>query len=107
MTEPRRSEDPAVQFRSPGLSPASLPIRELQIRIPCRRKTADHVLDNVRRGLADAESEAREPLLIFEELGQLEDSVATLIKGLCRLLLGYPHSVTFWESSGYTEAFLS
>jgi hypothetical protein len=31
----------------------------------------------------------------------------TLIKGLSRLLVGYPRTVTFWESSGFTEAFLS
>jgi hypothetical protein len=44
---------------------------------------------------------------VLEDLGQLRDSVATLIKGLTRLLVGYPRTVTFWEASGYTEAFLS
>jgi hypothetical protein len=65
------------------------------------------VLDEVRQGLADAEAQSRDPLLVFEDLGLLQGSVASLLKGLCRLLVGYPHTVSFWESSGYTEAFLS
>jgi hypothetical protein len=46
-------------------------------------------------------------LIVLEDLGLLRDSVAALIKGLCRHLVGYSRAVTFWESSGYTEAFLN
>jgi hypothetical protein len=44
---------------------------------------------------------------VLEDLGWLEDSVVAFIKGLSRMLVDYPGPVTFWESSGYTEAFLS
>ena len=44
---------------------------------------------------------------MLEELGRLQDSVAAFIKGLSRMLVGYPRAVTLWESSGYTVAFLS
>ncbi len=80
---------------------------ELQVRIPCRGKSAAQVLDDVQQSLADAEAQGRDPLLVFEDLGRLEGSVATLLKDLCRLLVGYPRTVSFWESSGYAEAFLS
>lgn len=81
--------------------------KEIQIRILCRAKTSASALEEVRLGLEEAKSQDRDPLLIFEDLVFLQDSVSTLIKGLCRLLVGYPRTVTFWESSGYTEAFLT
>ena len=80
---------------------------ELQIRIACSGKTAAQALLDLRRGLADAASVGREPLVVLEELGRLQDSVVAFIKGLSRILVDYPGTVTFWESSGYTEAFLS
>jgi hypothetical protein len=80
---------------------------ELQVRISCGGKGAAQVLEELRLGLADAESAGRDPLVVLEELGRLEDSVVTFIKGLSRMLVGYPRAVTFWESSGYSEAFLS
>ena len=80
---------------------------EIQTRIACKGKTASEVLDEMSRALSEAEARNKDPLIVLEELGQLEDSVATLIKGLSRLVVGYPRTVTFWESSGYTEAFLS
>jgi hypothetical protein len=80
---------------------------ERQARIPCKGRTADLVLGDVRRALAASAAQGRDPLVVLEDLGQLRDSVATLIKGLTRLLVGYPRTVTFWEASGYTEAFLS
>jgi len=84
-----------------------LELHELQVRIPCRGKSAAAVLDQVDLGLEEAKAQGRDPLLVFEDLGQLQDSVTALIKGLCRVLVAYPRTVTFWESSGYTEAFLS
>lgn len=81
--------------------------QELQIRVACRGKSSADILGEVRRGLDDADAQAKAPLLVLEDLGFLKDSVTSLIKGLCRLLVGYPRPVTFWESSGYTEAFLS
>lgn len=80
---------------------------ELQIRIDCDGKSAGQVLEEIDLRLADAEARERDPLIVLEDLGLLRDSVATLIKGVCRLLVGYPRAVTFWESSGYTEAFLN
>jgi hypothetical protein len=80
---------------------------EIQTRIPCRGKRASDVLDEMSRALSEAEAKNKDPLIVLEDLGQLEDSVATLIKGLSRLVVGYPRTVTFWEASGYTEAFLS
>ena len=81
--------------------------RELQRRIACKGKTAPAVLAEVGSALADAASRQLNPLIVLEDLGLLQDSVATLIKGFSRLLVGFPGTVTFWESSGYTEAFLS
>ena len=80
---------------------------ELQTRIACKGKKAAHVLDEMSRALSEAEARDKDPLIVLEDLAQIEDSVATLIKGLSRLVVGYPRTVTFWESSGYTEAFLS
>ena len=80
---------------------------ELQTRIACKGKTASDVLDEMSRALSEAEARNMDPLIVLEELGQIQDSVATLIKGLSRLVVGYPRTVTFWEASGYTEAFLS
>lgn len=82
-------------------------LEELQIRIACAGKGAADVLEELRRGLADAATARRHPLVVLEELGRLQDSVVTFVKGLSRMLVDYPGSVTFWETSGYTEAFLS
>ena len=87
--------------------PTIQPAAELQIRIACGGKSASQALEELRRGLADAESVGRHPLVVLEELGRLQDSVVAFIKGLSRILVDYPGTVTFWESSGYTEAFLS
>jgi len=80
---------------------------EFQIRIACEGKSAGEVIGELRRGLADAAAAGRPPLVVLEELGRLQDSVVSFIKGLSRMLVDYPGPVTFWESSGYTEAFLS
>ena len=80
---------------------------EFQSRIPCRGKSAGVVLEEIRSALESADQRSSHPLIVLEDLGQLQDSVTTLIKSLSRLLAGYPRPVTFWESSGYTEAFLS
>ena len=82
-------------------------ISELQVRIVCAGKTAEQALNELRAGLLEAQTQNRDPLIVLEDLALLRDSVMTLIKGLSRLLVGYPRAVTFWESSGYTEAFLS
>jgi len=81
--------------------------KELQIRIACAGKSADQALSQIQAGLDEAEIQNRDPLIVLEDLGKLRDSVMALIKGLSRLLVGYPRTVSFWESSGYTEAFLS
>jgi hypothetical protein len=86
-------------------APARAP--EIQTRIACKGKSASDVLDEMSRALSDAEARGADSLIVLEDLGQIQDSVATLIKGLSRLVVGYPRTVTFWESSGYTEAFLS
>jgi len=80
---------------------------EIQTRINCKGKAADQVLEEMGRALYDAETRDRDPLIVLEDLRLLRDSVATLIKGVCRLLVGYPRAVSLWESSGYTEAFLN
>jgi hypothetical protein len=80
---------------------------EIQTRIACKGKSASDVLDEMSRALSEAEARQVDPLIVLEDLGQIQDSVATLIKGLSRLVVGYPRTVSFWESSGYTEAFLS
>ena len=82
-------------------------VREIQTRIACKEKSAPMVLSEVSSALTSAAAQQRDPLIILEDLGLLGDSVASLVKGLSRLLVGYPRTVTFWESSGYTEAFLS
>jgi hypothetical protein len=80
---------------------------EIQTRIGCKGRSAAAVLDELARALAEAEARRLDPLLVLEDLAGLQDSITSLIKGLSRLLVGYPRTVTFWESSGYTEAFLS
>jgi hypothetical protein len=82
-------------------------MREIQTRVACRGKSAPIVLAEVGSALSQAAAQQVDPLIVLEDLGLLQDSVATLIKGLSRLLVDYPRTVTFWESSGYTEAFLS
>ncbi|HLY75669.1 MAG TPA: hypothetical protein VKU80_16220 [Planctomycetota bacterium] len=80
---------------------------EEQFRISCKGRGVGEVLDDLVRALANAESRNVDPLIVMEDLGLLTGSLTTLIKGLCRLLVGFPRTVTFWESSGFTEAFLS
>lgn len=81
--------------------------QELQVRIACGGKSSEAALEELQRGLTDAAAAGRDPLVVLEDLGRLQDSVVAFIKGLSRMLLGYPRTVTFWETSGYTEAFLS
>ena len=95
---------PDTKVRSKGSDTVS---RELQARIACREKSAVAVLAEVHDALAKAAAQDSDPLIVLEDLRLLNDSIATLIKGLSRLLVGYPRTVTLWESSGYTEAFLS
>jgi hypothetical protein len=92
-----------------GTAPERAPLeaRELQVRVACKGRAAAEVLDELSRGLADAVAKGMDPLIVLEDLGLLADSITAFIKGLCRLLAGYPRTVTFWESSGYTEAFLT
>jgi hypothetical protein len=87
--------------------PGSHQAQEIQIRVSCKGRKADEVLDDLGRGLADAGAKSLDPLIVLNDLGLLEDSIMTLIKGLSRLLVGYPRTVTFWEASGFTEAFLT
>lgn len=82
-------------------------LEELQIRIACSGKRAAEALEELRRGLADASAVGSPALVVLEELGRLQDSVVAFIKGVSRMLVDHPGTVTFWESSGYTEAFLS
>jgi len=86
--------------------PAS-PTSELQLRIPCAGRTSEQVLEDVSRGLTEALAKERDPLLILEDLGRLQDSIMSLVKGLSRLVYKYPRPVACWEFSGYAEAFLS
>jgi|SRR5436190_21476530 hypothetical protein len=83
------------------------PATELQIRIVCAGATAEQVLETLVQGLQQALQEDRDPLIVLEDLALLRGSVSTLLKGVCRAIVGYPKSVTFWESSGFNEAFLS
>ena|SRR5687767_2776996 len=80
---------------------------ELQIRIACAGKTVSQALEELRSGIAEAAAAGRYPLVVLEELGRLQDSVVAFFKGLSRMLVDYPGPITFWEFSGYTEAFLS
>ena len=81
--------------------------QEIQTRIACKGKSASAVLEELSLALADAEAKHADPLIVLEDLGQLQDSVTTLIKGMSRQVVAYPRTVTFWEASGLTEAFLS
>ena len=103
-----RAPSPAGrQDETSGDKRSSPPQGELQVRIDCRGRNADAVLDDLVHGLAEAVSQGRDPLIVLENLGQLADSITTLMKGISRRLVGYPRTVTFWEASGYAEAFLS
>ncbi len=94
--------------REPGTpETGSRPPAEFQVRISCRGRNADAVLDDLGHALADGEARTQDPLIVLEDLGQLADSIMTLMKGVSRRLVNYPRTVTFWESSGYAEAFLS
>ena len=97
-----RKQKHSVTRRDPASDPPTA--LELQSRIPCPGKTAAQVLDEVKLALSEAEARNLNPLIVLEDLGRLADSVATLIKGLCRILVGYPRAVSFWETSGYSEA---
>ena len=98
----RRLPERGISEKS-SVSPAT----ELQLRIPCGGRTSDQVLEDISRGLTDALGQQRDPLLVLEDLGRLQDSVMTLIKGLSRIVYKYPRPVACWESSGLAEAFLS
>jgi len=65
------------------------------------------VLEELHKGLRQALVENRDPLIILEDLVLLKDSVSNLLKSLCREIVGYPRTVSFWETSGITEAFMS
>jgi len=87
--------------------PATGSVTELQVRIVCAGRSADWVLVELHKGLGQALVDNRDPLIILEDLVLLKDSVSNLLKGVCRELVGYPRTVSFWESSGMTEAFMS
>jgi hypothetical protein len=93
------------RFRDPKTPPEEG--IELQTRIACKGRSAAMVLQDLSRALAEGEARQVDPLIVLEDLGLLQDSVTTLIKGLSRLIVSYPRTVTFWEASGLTEAFLS
>jgi hypothetical protein len=103
----KRFKESLARPGGPDSKPAPVNPRELQVRIACAGQSAAQVLDEVRSGLMESVAQDRDPLIVLEELGLLQDSVTTLIKGLSRVLVGFPRTVTFWESSGYTEAFMS
>jgi hypothetical protein len=103
----KRFRDSMARPGGSDSKPAPVNPLELQIRIACKGKSAAQVWDEVRSGLVESVAQKRDPLIVLEDLGLLHDSITTLIKGLSRLLVGYPRTVTFWESSGYAEAFLS
>jgi len=97
----------SVHPEGPGAPQGGLPAKELQVRVSCKGRSAPEVLADLARGLAEAGAQGMDVLIVLEDLGQLADSVTHIIKGLCRLLVGFPRTVTFWESSGFTEAFMS
>ena len=101
-TTRRMHPEGGIQKAPPTPTPS-----EIQLRIPCGGRSSTQVLDDVSRGLAEALAKERDPLLVLEDLGRLQDSITSLIKGLSRLVYKYPRPVTCWESSGLTEAFLS
>jgi hypothetical protein len=80
---------------------------EMRIDVACAGKSSAKALEELERGLNEAAANGRDPLVVLEDLGRLQDSIVAFMKGLSRMLVGYPRAVTFWESSGYTEAFLS
>jgi hypothetical protein len=93
--------------RPPGTPATGAPASELQIRIVCAGRSVHDVLDQLHQGLRQALIDQRDPLIVLEDLVLLKDSVSNLLKAVCRELVGYPRTVSFWESSGITEAFLS
>jgi hypothetical protein len=93
------------RFRDPKTTPQGT--NELQIRVACKGRSTTTVLVDLSCALAEAEARQADPLIVLEDLGLLQDSVTSLMKGLSRLLANYPRTVTFWEASGLTEAFLS
>ncbi len=87
--------------------PATGSSTELQVRIVCAGRSVDWVLEEFHKGLRQAMLENRDPLIILEDLVLLKDSVSNLLKSICREIVGYPRTVSFWESSGITEAFMT
>ena len=102
-----QSPEKPIRFQKnePQGSPA--PGAEIQLRVHCGGRRVDTVLADLERGLVEALEQGRDPLVVLVDLGMLQDSITALIKGISRRLAGYPRTVTFWEASGYTEAFLS
>ena len=107
MPTTRRFRSPSDPAADEKIRPQSRGSGELQIRIPCKGRKVGAVIDDLVSALATGESRGVDLLIVLEDLGMLADSVSTLIKGLSRLLVGYPRTITFWEASGLTEAFLS
>lgn len=101
MRAPEKPVDP-IRAAEPAPAPG-----ELLVRIPCAGRDAESVLLDLGRGLAEGEATSRDPLIVLEDLGRLADSIMVLMKGISRRLVGFPRTVTFWECSGYTEAYLS
>ena len=103
----RRLREAASQAgTSNPAKPPAAPL-ELQIRIHCAGKSSANVLEELQHGLLESLAQNRDPLIVLEELGLLRDSITNLIKGLSRMIVGFPRPVTFWESSGFAEDFLS
>jgi len=105
MCKTDKRPDPAGSPRS--AAPRGPTASELQVRIVCAGRSSDWVLEELEKGLRQALELGREPLIVLEDLVLLKDSVSSLLKGICKSLAGFPKTVTFWESSGYTEAFMS
>jgi len=97
-----------IESRRPSKPPATgTPSSEFQVRIVCAGRSVDWVLEQLHQGLRQALLENRDPLIVLEDLVLLKDSVSNLLKSICREIVGYPRTVSFWESSGITEAFMS
>ena len=103
MTEKRPDSAGSVRPAAPRGPSAT----ELQVRIVCAGRSSAWVLEELGNGLRHALEQGLDPLVILEDLALLKDSVSTLLKGICKMLVGYPKTVTLWESSGYTEAFMT
>ena len=98
---------PEARHEAAPATPPAASSSELQVRIVCAGRSSDWVLEQLSLGLKHSLEQNRDPLIVLEDLVLLKDSVTSLLKGICKLLVGYPRTVTFWESSGFTEAFMS